>query len=82
MQGNDDRPNQRGGQQQADDFERQQILGHQLLTNLAHGDLGRGFYVEPTLVGLPVCEVIEHLIGQGVVGWDAAAENGLQIRPT
>jgi septum formation protein len=34
------------------------------------------------VVGLPVCEVIEHLIGQGVVGWDVAAENGLQIRPT
>jgi len=26
--------------------------------------------------------VIEHLIRQGVVGWDSAAENGLQIRPT
>jgi septum formation protein len=33
------------------------------------------------VVGLPLCEVIEHLIGQGVVGWDAAAPNGLQIRP-
>jgi len=34
------------------------------------------------VVGLPVCEVIEHLIGQGVVGWDTAAQNNLQIRPT
>jgi septum formation protein len=34
------------------------------------------------VVGLPVCEVIEHLIVQGVVGWDSAADNGLQIRPT
>ena len=34
------------------------------------------------VVGLPVCEVIEHLIGQGVVGWGSAAENGLRIRPT
>jgi septum formation protein len=34
------------------------------------------------VVGLPVCEVIEHLIDQGVVGWDSAAEKGLQIRPT
>jgi len=34
------------------------------------------------VVGLPVCEVIEHLIVQGVVGWDATSPNGLQIRPT
>lgn len=31
------------------------------------------------VVGLPVCEVIEHLIREGVVGWDPAAENGLKV---
>jgi septum formation protein len=31
------------------------------------------------VVGLPVCEVIEHLIREGVVGWDPATENGLKV---
>lgn len=31
------------------------------------------------VVGLPVCEVIEHLIREGVVGWDPTAENGLKV---
>jgi septum formation protein len=32
------------------------------------------------VVGLPVCEVIEHLIREGVVGWDPAAVNALQVQ--
>ncbi len=32
------------------------------------------------VVGLPVCEVIEHLIREGVVGWDPAAANALQVQ--
>ncbi len=31
------------------------------------------------VVGLPVCEVIEHLIREGVVGWDPSAKNGLKV---
>lgn len=31
------------------------------------------------VVGLPVCEVIEHLIREGVVGWDPAAANALEV---
>lgn len=31
------------------------------------------------VVGLPVCEVIEQLIREGVVGWDAAAANTLEV---
>jgi septum formation protein len=32
------------------------------------------------VVGLPVCEVIEHLIREGVVGWDPAAANTLEAQ--
>ncbi|MCU0560523.1 MAG: Maf family protein [Desulfobacterales bacterium] len=32
------------------------------------------------VVGLPVCEVIEHLIREGVVGWDPAAANALEAK--
>ncbi|MFO7708381.1 MAG: Maf family protein [Desulfobacterales bacterium] len=32
------------------------------------------------VVGLPVCEVIEHLLRQGVVGWDPAAANALEVQ--
>ena len=31
------------------------------------------------VVGLPVCEVIEQLIREGVVGWDPAAANALEV---
>jgi septum formation protein len=32
------------------------------------------------VVGLPVCEVIEHLIREGVVGWDLAAADDLKVK--